>query len=42
VRALDSLRESYGDKPEKWYEHLTKTPWPGDPNILLDLSEFAQ
>jgi type IV secretion system protein VirB4 len=42
VRALDSLRLSYGDNPENWYEHLTKTPWPGDPNILLDLTEFAQ
>jgi type IV secretion system protein VirB4 len=42
VRALDSLRLSFGDSPENWYEHLTKTPWPGDPNILLDLTEFAQ
>jgi type IV secretion system protein VirB4 len=42
VRALDNLRETLGDQPESWYHELTHTPWPGDPNSLLDLQEFVQ
>jgi type IV secretion system protein VirB4 len=42
VRKLDTLREALGNEPENWYEPLTRTPWPGDPNALLDLKEFAE
>ena len=41
VRALDSLREKLGNGPENWYQQLTHTPWPGDPNAMLDLKAFA-
>ena len=30
VRRLDTLREIHGDKPARWYPHLTGTPWPGN------------
>jgi type IV secretion system protein VirB4 len=32
VRRLDSLRAAHGDHPSAWFEALTGTPWPGDPD----------
>jgi len=29
VRRLDSLRENFGDEPQKWFPALTGHPWPG-------------
>jgi type IV secretion system protein VirB4 len=46
VRQLDILRQNHGDSPDKWYAQLTNTPWPSDsptdPNMSLDLKEFAE
>lgn len=37
VRKLDSLRETYGDKPAAWYPALTGQAWPGEGDEGSDL-----
>lgn len=42
VRKLDELRARCGDAPEKWYQQLTKRPWPGqlwDTQFALEAAE---
>ncbi len=31
VRRLDDLRARFGDDVDDWWQHLTRTPYPGDP-----------
>jgi type IV secretion system protein VirB4 len=42
VRRLDTLRESAGDDPSKWYPALTGHGWPGNAEDGFDVWEAAE
>ena len=41
MRKLDRLREELGDAPANWFEALTGTPWPANPDDIR-YSEAAE